>query len=122
MRVTVGACCQLRTQSPACIAVANKRDQPNDSGDNIAPLCLISTPGIQMACSSVYKCVHMFWNVLQEKGLVAVPLLSEGNLVDAVWGSHRPQAPTAPLRVHPLQWAGSSIKQKLAEVTIWKYG
>lgn len=53
---------------------------------------------------------------LQEKGLVAVPLLSDGNLVDGAWGADRPQPPTAPLRVHPTQWAGSTIKQKLAEV------
>ena len=53
---------------------------------------------------------------VQEKGLVAVPLLADGNLVDGVWGAERPGLPDAPLRVHEARWAGSSIKDKLAEV------
>lgn len=38
------------------------------------------------------------------------------NLVDRVWAAERPAAPCAPLRVHPLRWAGSSVAEKLARV------
>jgi len=46
------------------------------------------------------------------KSLVAV----DGNLVDAVWGSDRPAAPTAPLRVHALKWAGETAQDKVKRV------
>eukprot|EP00959_Pyramimonas_sp_CCMP1952_P323733 6775325-Pyramimonas_sp.AAC.3 len=39
----------------------------------------------------------------------------EENLVDASWGD-RPPFPDAPLRVHPLQFAGISVADKLASV------
>ena len=35
------------------------------------------------------------------------------NIVDTVWASDRPPAPTAPLRVHPAAYAGTSAKEKL---------
>jgi hypothetical protein len=53
---------------------------------------------------------------LQEKGLEAVALLADGNLVDAVWGDSRPALPDTPLRVHEVQWAGQSVQDKLQEV------
>jgi hypothetical protein len=43
-----------------------------------------------------------------------VPLLADGNLVDSAWGEGRPEPPPAPIRVHPLQWAGQSVAEKLA--------
>jgi len=49
---------------------------------------------------------------LEEKKMALAPL--EENLVDAVWGSDRPPFPDAPLRVHPLQFAGVSVADKLA--------
>ncbi|EIE23184.1 Creatinase/aminopeptidase [Coccomyxa subellipsoidea C-169] len=39
-----------------------------------------------------------------------------GNLVDRVWGSDRPAAPSAPLRVHALEHAGQSVSDKLTAV------
>jgi hypothetical protein len=39
-----------------------------------------------------------------------------GNLVDKVWGSARPAAPSAPLRVHALEHAGQSVSDKLTAV------
>jgi hypothetical protein len=45
-----------------------------------------------------------------------VPLLADGNLVDAAWGAERPGLPAAPLRVHALEWAGRSVQEKLGEV------
>lgn len=58
-----------------------------------------------------------FFALLQEKGLEAVPLLADGNLVDQAWGADRPGLPTAPLRVHAAEWAGASIQQKVDEVS-----
>jgi hypothetical protein len=42
-----------------------------------------------------------------------VPLLADGNLVDQAWGQGRPLPPPAPIRVHPLLWAGQSVAAKL---------
>lgn len=53
---------------------------------------------------------------LEARGLEVVPLLADGNLVDAAWGPERPGLPEAPMRVHDLQWAGQNIQQKLTEV------
>ena len=48
----------------------------------------------------------------KKQTLVSLP----ANLVDAVWGAARPPPPTAPLRIHPAQWAGASVSAKLAKV------
>lgn len=58
------------------------------------------------------------WHVVQARGLEVVPLLADGNLVDAAWGPERPGLPDAPMRVHDLQWAGQTIQQKLTEVRL----
>ena len=60
----------------------------------------------------------------QEGGDVAMHTTNGGantnstytNLVDVVWGGQRPPPPSAPLRPHPLQWAGLSVEDKLAAV------
>ncbi|KAK9856848.1 hypothetical protein WJX84_010209 [Apatococcus fuscideae] len=52
---------------------------------------------------------------LAENKRLLVPLLG-GNLVDAVWGSAQPAAPTAAMRVHPAEYAGQSVPEKLAEL------
>jgi hypothetical protein len=59
-----------------------------------------------------------FSKLVQASGLELVPLLADGNLVDAAWGAERPALPDAPLRVHALEWAGQSVQQKLAEVRV----
>lgn len=51
---------------------------------------------------------------LAAAGKAVVPLLADGNLVDAAWGGEQPAPPKTPLRVHPLQWAGADIGTKLA--------
>lgn len=48
---------------------------------------------------------------LEEAGKTLVPLTA--NPVDDVWGSERPAAPKAPLRVHAMEWAGVSVTDKL---------
>jgi Xaa-Pro aminopeptidase len=48
----------------------------------------------------------------QEQALVSV----DRNLVNAVWGKERPAAPCAPLRVHPLAYAGVSVADKLQQL------
>ena len=51
---------------------------------------------------------------LNENKRQLVPLLG-GNLVDAVWGS-QPSAPTAAMRVHPQEYAGLAVPDKLKEL------
>ncbi|KAG2489091.1 hypothetical protein HYH03_012317 [Edaphochlamys debaryana] len=53
---------------------------------------------------------------LEEGGKVLVPLLEGGNLVANVWGAERPPAPSAPLRVHALQWSGEEVAAKLGRM------
>jgi hypothetical protein len=36
--------------------------------------------------------------------------------VDRVWGEAQPPMPCRPLRVHPLEWAGESVADKLGRV------
>ena len=50
---------------------------------------------------------------LEGAGKSLVPLQG-GNLVDAVWGEARPPAPDTRLRVHPLEFAGVPVADKLA--------
>jgi hypothetical protein len=52
----------------------------------------------------------------QAKGKELVPLLADGNLVDAAWGAAQPPLPLAPMRVHPLEWAGQGVAAKLGEM------
>uniref|UniRef100_A0A383V906 Uncharacterized protein n=1 Tax=Tetradesmus obliquus TaxID=3088 RepID=A0A383V906_TETOB len=74
-----------------------------------------SRVGFDPFCHTV-EAVNKLKSKLQEKGLEAVPLLADGNLVDQAWGADRPGLPTAPLRVHAAEWAGASIQQKVVEV------
>lgn len=41
-----------------------------------------------------------------------------GNLVDVVWGRDRPSAPKGRVRVHPVDFAGASVEEKLRGVRI----
>lgn len=52
---------------------------------------------------------------LEEAGKELVPIL-DGNLVDTVWGSARPQAPATRLRTHKLEFAGASVADKLQDM------
>eukprot|EP00898_Chlorokybus_atmophyticus_P005799 jgi/Chlat1/621/Chrsp103S08590 len=52
---------------------------------------------------------------LEEHGCTLLPL-PNGNLVDAVWGEDMPAAPDAELRVHPVQYAGQTVEEKLQSV------
>lgn len=40
------------------------------------------------------------------------------NPVDTVWGADRPPFPTAPLRVHPAEFSGKSVVDKLADIRV----
>lgn len=40
----------------------------------------------------------------------------EGNLIDPIWGTDRPPIPQSPFRIHPLQYSGTSVSQKIASV------
>ncbi|PNH10857.1 putative Xaa-Pro aminopeptidase P [Tetrabaena socialis] len=53
---------------------------------------------------------------LDDAGKVLVPLLEDGNLISKVWADQRPPAPDAPLRVHPLRWAGEDLAAKLVRM------
>lgn len=39
-----------------------------------------------------------------------------GNLIDHIWGESRPAIPTSPFRVHPLEYAGVSVSDKIEEI------
>ena len=41
---------------------------------------------------------------------------SHPNLIDPIWGSQRPPIPASPFRVHPLEYAGISVTDKVAKI------
>lgn len=41
---------------------------------------------------------------------------SHPNLIDPIWGEARPPIPTSPFRVHPLEYAGVSVADKVAKI------
>jgi len=41
---------------------------------------------------------------------------SHANLIDPIWGEARPPIPTSPFRVHPLEYAGVSVAEKVAKI------
>ena len=47
---------------------------------------------------------------------------SGGNLVDAIWqneddpASRRPEVPASPFRVHPLEYAGVTVEEKMKKI------
>ncbi|KAG7364446.1 peptidase M24 family protein [Nitzschia inconspicua] len=41
---------------------------------------------------------------------------SNANLIDPIWGESRPQVPFNPFRVHPLEYAGISLAEKVEKV------
>jgi Xaa-Pro aminopeptidase len=57
----------------------------------------------------------------KEEGLddgccLGVLVTEHENLVDPIWGTARPAIPTSPFRVHPLQYAGVSVIEKLQSI------
>jgi hypothetical protein len=52
-------------------------------------------------CDSTGDCMYPnVFSSLQEKGLEAVPLLADGNLVDQAWGADRPELMAELLLLH----------------------
>ena len=49
---------------------------------------------------------------------VKIGILDTGNpnLVDPIWGDSRPPIPQSPFRVHPLEYAGTSMPDKVTQV------
>lgn len=45
-----------------------------------------------------------------------VTLDGEENLIDQVWATSRPETPKSPFRVHPLEYAGKSVVDKVNEI------
>ena len=41
---------------------------------------------------------------------------SHSNLVDPIWGDSRPEVPSSPFRVHPLEYAGVSVEDKVSKI------
>eukprot|EP00541_Cyclophora_tenuis_P013762 CAMPEP_0116552236 /NCGR_PEP_ID=MMETSP0397-20121206/6379_1 /TAXON_ID=216820 /ORGANISM="Cyclophora tenuis, Strain ECT3854" /LENGTH=666 /DNA_ID=CAMNT_0004077173 /DNA_START=223 /DNA_END=2223 /DNA_ORIENTATION=- len=41
---------------------------------------------------------------------------SHTNLIDPIWGEDRPAIPTSPFRVHPMEYAGVSIADKVSKI------
>ncbi|CAI5464864.1 unnamed protein product [Closterium sp. Yama58-4] len=55
-------------------------------------------------------------DTLAASSSVVVPLLRESNPVDVVWGAERPPPPSAPMRVHPIEFAGRTVRAKLQQL------
>mmetsp|Transcript_23698 Transcript_23698/g.26597 ORF Transcript_23698/g.26597 Transcript_23698/m.26597 type:complete len:716 (-) Transcript_23698:3025-5172(-) len=54
---------------------------------------------------------------LNDESLVIGELItSHPNLIDPIWGDERPPIPHNPFRVHPLEYAGMTVEDKVAEI------
>ncbi len=51
---------------------------------------------------------------LKAKGITLRPVAR--NLIDRLWGRHRPAPPAKPVTVHPLKYAGRSAQNKIADI------
>lgn len=40
------------------------------------------------------------------------------NIIDVLWGKQRPSKPNAPIRIHPLEYAGRSTQDKLKDIRL----
>jgi Xaa-Pro aminopeptidase len=49
-------------------------------------------------------------------GTVGELVTSHGNLIDPIWGDARPEVPYSAFRVHPLEFAGWSVDQKVTKI------
>lgn len=55
-----------------------------------------------------------FYDEIKSSGAQIVPL--EDNPIDLVWGEERPSIPTAPVFVHPIEFAGEDVESKISKV------
>lgn len=61
---------------------------------------------------------------LQELGaagisVAAIDHAGDDNPVDKIWGEARPPAPQSPVRIHNMEYAGETVKDKLAKVGVF---
>ncbi len=55
---------------------------------------------------------HELSTTLVAAGCELVPLST--NLVDQTWGTARPAPPDAPMRIHPIEYAGETVADKVS--------
>lgn len=54
---------------------------------------------------------------LNDENIVLGELITNhDNLIDPIWGEERPAIPTSPFRVHPLEYAGKSVIEKITSI------
>jgi Xaa-Pro aminopeptidase len=81
-----------------------------------APLRIGLDPFVH-AASFAKEVEDLFAATAKEEGWTESPgvLVTEHeNLVDPIWAADRPPVPVSPFRVHPLQYAGTSVAEKIA--------
>jgi len=74
--------------------------------------------GIDAFVHSASFCKELNEALEKENGIVC-PLEELGqteNLVDEIWGDSRPALPSSAFRVHPLEYAGASVSEKLSSI------
>lgn len=67
--------------------------------------------GIDADCHTI-ESAEKLHKALSAAGQHLVPLVGD-NPIDKVWGDMRPPPPAAPIRVHPLKWAGKNVSDKI---------
>lgn len=56
-------------------------------------------------------------DIFKDSPLGVIDTLDEhGNLIDTLWGKERPAIPTSPFRIHPLEYAGMTVEEKVAHI------
>jgi len=107
------------------LATAHYRTHQAANNDNKAPLVVGMDPYVH-AASFAKELQDAFQqaaddlnlNENSDAPLVQVGVLdtSNANLIDPIWGSDRPAVPASPFRIHPLEYAGWSVAEKVAKI------
>lgn len=74
-------------------------------------------PGAKVAIDPTLHTITAAEALEKALALAGMELVSlKSNPVDDVWGNDRPEPPKATLRIHDLEWAGSSVSEKIADM------
>ena len=90
------------------------------SGDKKTPLKVGIDPFVHAA--SFAKELQEAWEEAandefdDDDVVIGVLDASHDNLIDPIWGQARPAIPTSPFRVHPLEYAGTSMQEKVEKI------
>lgn len=85
-------------------------------GETKKPLVVGIDPFVH-AASFAKELTDAFAEAAEEDDVIIGEIdTSNENLIDEIWADERPPVPKSPFRVHPLEYAGQSVAEKVADI------